>query len=304
MSELSKEEIKSLYNHKELPKVSNHFAHAFRCFAKLFAIAVFCIGAVLLAFFVFPFIRLFSKRKGEDFGIDARAYVSKTFRRFLGFLQLIHTSKLLVEDKEAFHNIKGKVLIANHPSLLDFVYLMSLLPNSTCIVRGNLIKTPLGGVIRQAYITNTTDFDDVLVECKKLLNKGCNVIIFPEGTRSPRHGQNNYKKGAARIALYSGSDVQPFFIGGSDKYGLGKHDPIWSFNPVEKYTYDIKILPVISVSEFAGESEPIAAKHLTKRMEEVIRSAGDEYSKSPITKTLNNYEKSNIFSVLVCYKYR
>ncbi len=289
MSELSKEEIQKYYNHNDLPKISNPIKYFFRCFAKIIAFIVFGGGAVILAIFAFPFIRLFSSKKGEDFGIDARAYVSKTFRRFLGILQLVHASMLVVEDRKDFLEVKGKVVIANHPSLLDFVYLMSLLPNSTCIVRGGLIKTPLGGVIRQAYITNTTEFDDVLVECKKLIDKGCNVIIFPEGTRSPRHGQNNYKKGAARIALYANCDVQPFFIGGSDKYGLGKHDPLWSFNPIEKYTYNIIKLPVISISEFAGESESLAAKHLTKRMEEVIRSAGDEHSKSPITKTLNNY---------------
>ena len=46
----------------------------------------------------------------------------------------------------------------------------------------------------------------------------------------------------------------------ADKFGLGKHDPLWSFNPIEKYTYNIIKLPVISISEFAGESESLAAK--------------------------------------------
>lgn len=289
MSELSKEEIKKLYNHKDLPKISNYFVYVFRCLAKIIAIIIFGAGAMVLAVFAFPFIRGFSKHKGEEFGIDARAYVSKTFRRFLGTLQVINASVLKIESRKAFCDIKGKIIIANHPSLLDFVYIMSLCPNSTCIVRGSLIKTPLGGVVRQAYITNTTDFNDVLAECKKLTEKGCNVIVFPEGTRTPRHGQNSYKKGAARIALYCNADVQPLFIGGSDKYGLGKHDPLWSFNHVEPFIYDIKILPVIPVSEFADASEPIAAKRLTKKMEEVIRGAGDEYAKTYTGKTLNNY---------------
>jgi len=194
-----------------------------------------------------------------------------------------------VENKEAYRNIHNKIIVANHPSLLDFVYIMSLVPNSTCIVRGGLTHTPLRGVIKQAYITNTTEFSDVLKECKKLTDKGCNVIIFPEGTRSPRIGKNVYKKGAARIALYCGCDVLPLFIGGSDKYGLGKHDPLWSYNHVEKYLYDIKMLPVISIEQFKNLSEPIAAKRLTEEMEKVIRSAGDEYAKTYTGLTLNNY---------------
>ena len=280
-----KEEIS--YKSK-LPKIKNVFTYPYFCISKIIAIISFGLGAVLLAIFVFPFIRLFTFHK-KDFGIIARAYVSHTFRVFLGNLNICKTSLLKVDDKEAYRNIHGKIIIANHPSLLDFVYIMSLVPNSTCIVRGGLTRTPLRWVIKQAYITNTTDFNDVLVECKKLTDKGCNVIVFPEGTRAPRVGRNNYKKGAARIALYCNCDVLPLFIGGSDKYGLGKFDPLWSYNHVEPYLYDIKMLPVISIEQFKGLSEPIAAKHLTEEMEKVIRAAGDEYAKTYTGLTLNNY---------------
>ena len=282
---MSKQKVS--YKSKQ-PKIKNLFLYVYRCVSKIIAILCFGLGAILLAIFVFPFIRLFTLHK-KDFGIIARAYVSHTFRVFLGNLNICKTSLLKVDDKQAYRNIHSKIIVANHPSLLDFVYIMSLVPNSTCIVRGGLTHTPLRGVIKQAYITNTTDFNDVLVECKKLTDKGCNVIVFPEGTRSPRIGQNSYKKGAARIALYCGCDVLPLFIGGSDKYGLGKHDPLWSYNHVEPYLYDIKMLPVISIEQFKNLSEPIAAKHLTEEMEKVIRSAGDEYAKTYTGKTLNNY---------------
>ena len=280
---------KSAVSYKsKLPKVKNIFSYTYYCVSKLVAMLSFGIGAIILAILVFPFIRLFTLAH-KDFGIIARAYVSHTFRVFLKNLEICKTSVLKVEDRQAFRNIHSKVIIANHPSLLDFVYIMSLVPNSTCIVRGSLTRTPLRGVIKQAYITNNTDFNEVLVECKKLTDKGCNVIVFPEGTRSPRVGQNNYKKGAARIALYCGCDVQPLFIGGSDKYGLGKTDPLWSYNHVEKYLYDIKMLPVIKIDQFKELSDTIAAKHLTEEMEKVIRSAGDEYAKTYTGQTLNNY---------------
>ena len=280
---------KSAVSYKsKLPKVKNIFSYTYYCVSKLVAMLSFGIGAIILAILVFPFIRLFTLAH-KDFGIIARAYVSHTFRVFLKNLEICKTSILKVEDRQAFRDIHSKVIIANHPSLLDFVYIMSLVPNSTCIVRGSLTRTPLRGVIKQAYITNNTDFNEVLVECKKLTDKGCNVIVFPEGTRSPRIGRNNYKKGAARIALYCGCDVQPLFIGGSDKYGLGKTDPLWSYNHVEKYLYDIKMLPVIKIDQFKELSDTIAAKHLTEEMEKVIRAAGDEYAKSYTGLTMNNY---------------
>lgn len=288
MAEITKKELDEKYNHKDMPKVENYLFNFCGCFMKIFAMTVFGVGAVILAVFVFPFIRLFTLRR-KDFGVVARAYVSHTFRVFLGFLNLLHVSIRKVENEDDYRNIHSKIIIANHPSLLDFVYIMSLVPNSTCIVRGGLTKTPLRGVIKQAYITNTTTFEDMCVECKKLTDMGCNVIIFPEGTRTPRHGKNNYKKGAARIALYCGCDVQPIFIGGSDKYGLGKHDPLWSYNHVEPYLYDFKKLPVISIDEYKDLSEPIAAKRLTDKMEEVLKSAGDDYYTNYSGKSRNNY---------------
>ncbi|MDY4832957.1 MAG: lysophospholipid acyltransferase family protein [Treponema sp.] len=288
MAELTKKELDEKYNHKDMPKIENYLFNFCGCFMKIFAMTVFGVGAVILAVFVFPFIRLFTLRR-KDFGVVARAYVSHTFRVFLGFLNILHVSIRKVENEDDYRNIHSKIIIANHPSLLDFVYIMSLVPNSTCIVRGGLTKTPLRGVIKQAYITNTTTFEDMCVECKKLTDMGCNVIIFPEGTRTPRHGKNNYKKGAARIALYCGCDIQPIFIGGSDKYGLGKHDPLWSYNHVEPYLYDFKKLPVISIDEYKDLSEPIAAKRLTEKMEEVLNSAGDDYYTNYSGKSRNNY---------------
>ena len=288
MAEITKKELDEKYNHKDMPKIENYLFNFCGCFMKIFAMTVFGVGAVILAVFVFPFIRLFTLHR-KDFGVVARAYVSHTFRVFLGFLNILHVSIRKVENEDDYRNIHSKIIIANHPSLLDFVYIMSLVPNSTCIVRGGLTKTPLRGVIKQAYITNTTTFEDMCVECKKLTDMGCNVIIFPEGTRTPRHGKNNYKKGAARIALYCGCDVQPIFIGGSDKYGLGKHDPLWSYNHVEPYLYDFKLLPVILIDEYKDLSEPIAAKRLTDKMEEVIKSAGDDYYTNYSGKSRNNY---------------
>lgn len=288
-SDYSKEEFQSRYGHKDLPKIKNVFLYSYLCIVKIGAYVFFGTGAVLLAIFVFPFIRLFASRKDKDFGITARAYVSHTFRNFLRILSFFGGARLNVESREAFRNIHSKIIIANHPSILDFVYIMSLVPNSTCIVRGSLTRTPLAGVIKQAYITNSTDFDDLCVECKKVTDQGCNVIIFPEGTRTPRHGRNNYKKGAARIALFCGCDIQPLFIGGSDKYGLGKYDRLWSYNHVERYLYDIKMLPVIPTQEYKELSEPIAAKHLTQKMEEVIREAGESYAENHTCATLNNF---------------
>lgn len=271
-SKQEKAAIKARYNHKDLPPVKNFFLYTYRCFIKLVCYVYFGVGAMILAIFIFPWIRFLVHGK-EKYQVAARRFVSGTFCHFVHFMQITKAADMKVSSIAPFHNLRGKIIIANHPSILDFVYIMSLVPNANCIVRGNLTHTVLRGVIKQCYIVNTLDFNELCALCKETLDKGNCVIIFPEGTRTPRHGNNPYKKGAARIALYAACDVQPILVGGNDKYGLGKHDPFWSYNHEEEYIYDIKLLDPIKISDYAAISPTLAPKHLTDRMQDVITSA-------------------------------
>ncbi|MDE5899396.1 MAG: 1-acyl-sn-glycerol-3-phosphate acyltransferase [Treponemataceae bacterium] len=275
MTDREKVEREERYNHRELPPVKNWLLYTYRAFIKLFFYAFFGTGSVFLAIFVFPWIRVFVHPRWK-FQTAARAYVSRTFRFFVNFMRAVGAVSLKVSDREQFRNIHSKVIVANHPSILDFVFIMSMVPNANCIVRGGLTKTVLAGVIKQAYIVNSLDFDELCRLCKQTLDDGNNVIIFPEGTRTPRHGSNPYKKGAARIAYYAGCDVQPVFVGGNDKYGLGKHDPFWSYNHTEKYVYDFKLLPEIKIADYQNLTETIAAKRLTEKMQETLGAASAE----------------------------
>lgn len=273
---------------KNLPKPKNILTYAYFCFMKVFFIVFFGVGAMFLAICVFPWIRLFVHPK-DKFQAAARSFVSGTFRFFINFMKVTGIVRMVVHNQEEIKNMKSKVIVANHPSLLDFVFIMSFVPNATCIVNHNLLKTPLAGVIKQAYIINTLNFDELCHLCKNVIDSGSNVIIFPEGTRSPRQGSNAYKKGAARIALFAKCGVMPFFIAGSDKYGLGKNEPLFSYNPTERYLYEFFPLDEIKASDYAGEEEPIAAKHLTQEMHERIYKKAEEYKNDhPLCKTLNN----------------
>ena len=288
MATYTKEELDARYNHRELPRVKwyRYPLYLYQMLAKHFCYLFFGVGSVILALLVFPWIRVFV-HPNEKFQIAARKFVSASFRMFANVMRALGVLKLEYGDKKQWRNIHGKIIIANHPSILDFVFIMSLVPNANCIVRGGLTKTVLRGVIKQCYIVNSLDFDELCSLCKQTIDEGNNVIIFPEGTRTPRHGKNTYKKGAARIAYYSKCDVQPVLVGGNDKYGLGKHDPWFSYNHQEKYVYHFEMLPVIKIDEYLELPETIAAKRLTDKMEEVITAA----VKDNDTKYITNRDK-------------
>ena len=272
---MTDEEIKERYAADDLPPVKNWFLYTYHCFMKLFFFVFFGTGSIVLGIIIFPILKICIHPKMK-FQKAARAVVSWTFRMFINFMRITGEIRLNVDDRKAFKNLRSTIVVANHPSILDVVFTISLIPNADCIVRGGLANTVLAGVIRQLYIVNTLDYDHMLPHCRKSLESGTNLIIFPEGTRTPRHGLNQYKKGAARIAYDTDSNIQPFYIGGTDKYGLGKHDALWSYNHERRYLYDIHILPQIKIADYKKLEPQIAAKHLTDKMHEVIAAAAKE----------------------------
>ena len=211
------------------------------------------------------------------------------FRFFLFILRLFFLCRIKIskEDKVRLRNLKSKVIVANHPSILDIVVLMSVVPDANCIVGQQYVKSALGGVIKKAFILNSLEFDELCQVCRKNIEAGSNIIIFPEGTRTPREGNSQYKKGAARVALSCGADIQPLLIWGSDKFGLQKNNPFWSFNHLESYVYEIIPLDELKVSEYEDLPRPAAAKRLTGKIMEEIKAAAEEYRKISRYRTFN-----------------
>lgn len=46
----------------------------------------------------------------------------------------------------------------------------------------------------------------------ELMKRGVWIIMFPEGTRTPRGSQGNYKSGATRLAIATGASVYPIAV--------------------------------------------------------------------------------------------
>jgi 1-acyl-sn-glycerol-3-phosphate acyltransferase len=260
------------YSHNDLPPVKNRVFYVYGCLAKLFLYFFFGTGSIVLAILVFPLLKICVHPK-KKFQRAARYVVSHTFRFFLGMMRVMGVARFNIPDRRKFWNLKSKIIVANHPSMIDVVCLISLVPDADCIVRGSLANSVYAGVIRQLYIVNSLGYDEMIDLCKKSLAAGTNLIIFPEGTRTPRHGTNQYKKGAARIAIDTHCDIQPVYIGGADKYGLGKYDSFLSYSRSGKYHYNIFRLPEIKIADYESLEPQIAAKRLTDKMHEEIAEA-------------------------------
>lgn len=231
----------------------------------------FGLGSLFLATVWFPTLLFFSGFSRKRFGRWARKSVHLAHRFAIWQLCFFRCINLRVEHRERLKGLKSKVVIANHPSLLDVVILFSLIPNADCIVKGSLGKNRfVKGIVNSIYIVNSKTFDDQLDETKRSIGEGNCLIIFPEGTRSTPNSRWVFKKGAARFALNSRCDVVPIYFGGNEIVGLRKHDKLLSFNPTDRYHYYLEVLEPISIDKYLDMPRAQAATLLTEEMHSVL----------------------------------
>jgi 1-acyl-sn-glycerol-3-phosphate acyltransferase len=116
---------------------------------------------------------------------------------------------------------KPYIVVANHESQAD-PFLLSFLPwDMRWIAKEELFKVPLTGWWMQLggdIPLRRGDGDSVremFRECKKTLERGLPVMIFPEGTRSQDGALLPFKEGAFRLAIEAGVPVLPIALAGT-----------------------------------------------------------------------------------------
>jgi 1-acyl-sn-glycerol-3-phosphate acyltransferase len=173
----------------------------------------FMLGALLVTSLVFPVLNLFPLPKTSK-QRHIRHLIYWSFRFFMGYMRYLGPIKSFeTHGIEHMQNGGPYIFIANHPTLIDIVAIMSCVPFCTCIIKKSLWDHfYLGKVVRSAgYIVN--DHATQLIEaCQTSFNNGYSLVIFPEGTRSPAYGIHPFNRGAAQIALRLGIPVVPIVI--------------------------------------------------------------------------------------------
>jgi len=156
-----------------------------------------------------------------------RAMIGFGFRIYLTFLTLFCACRFDLRELDELARSSGpRVVVANHPSLLDAVILASRLPNAVCIMKGALARSLLlgAGARLAGYIVNDAPLP-MLRDAVHELQAGATLIIFPEGTRTVTPPMDACADTAAVLAAHGGAPVQALLIEMSSLY-LGKHWPL------------------------------------------------------------------------------
>lgn len=222
----------------------------------------FGVGGLVLRLVILPLLGLLpgdalTRRR------RVRAAISKAFYLHVQFM---YRSAVLEYD---FHGADrlgrpGQIIIANHPSLIDVVFLIAHIRDANCIVKESMWRNPFtrGPVRRAQYISNNGS-PEMLEQAADALREGQTLIVFPEGTRTTPNKAPVFHRGAAAIALRGARVITPVFIT-VEPTTLTKAEP-WYRIPERRVRVTLRVGADISPDTFnASAPLPIASRRLNE----------------------------------------
>lgn len=110
----------------------------------------------------------------------ARRSIAASFRLFLTVAKGLGVLDYRIDGAEILHQERGCLVVANHPTLIDYVLLASVMPETDCLVKSALLKNPfLGGVVRATDYLINSEAETLLPRCQQRLAQGEHYPDFP-----------------------------------------------------------------------------------------------------------------------------
>lgn len=104
-----------------------------------FCFALFGLGGLLLSTIWFNVLLIAVWDKARRRRI-ARRSIAASFRLFLTVAKRLGVLDYQIEGRDILRNEQGCLVVANHPTLIDYVLLASVMPETDCLVKSALLK--------------------------------------------------------------------------------------------------------------------------------------------------------------------
>ncbi len=191
----------------------------------------FWAGGVLLSWVFCPLLALAEPDPARRRSICQRL-VSRAFRVFHGYMDLLKLVRMEVVGPRAERPAGPFVMVSNHPTLVDATAILASYDDVCCVIKTSLIRSVfVGRLLRFCGHIDGGNGDAMsgaatLKEAQSRLEEGQAVLIFPEGSRSPRRGMHRFRRGAFELATRANVPLMPMFIS-CDPPALARGVPIW-----------------------------------------------------------------------------
>jgi len=245
-------------------RMTRRDAWAWRFVCTALSFALFGIGGVLLRVLILPVV-LHLPGPAAVRRRRARRTVGRAFWLHSQFMYRTGVLDYRFEGLERLGR-PGQMIVANHPSLIDVVFLIGHVPDANCIVKHSLWKNPCmrGPVSVAQYISNDGSAE-MLERAADVLRDGQTLIVFPEGTRTTPGKPPAFHRGAAAIAVRGAHTITPVFITVRPTT-LTKAEP-WYRIPYRRVQMELRVGEDIAVADFSeGVPAPIASRRINEHL--------------------------------------
>ncbi len=253
------------------------FNYYWRLLATGLSFSAFGLGGIFLRTLVFPVLGLLAADQRQRI-LWSQGCVQTSFYIFIGLMHRIGVMTYEIDGLEKL-NRQGQLIIANHPTLIDIVFLISRIPIANCIVKEKLWHNPFikGAVINAGYISNG-DPEKMIRESVACLKAGGTMIIFPEGTRSVPDAQYKFQRSAAHIALQANAVVTPVTLSCTPST-LTKAEK-WYQIPKRRFHLAMQVDDDIVLDNFlAIEPKTIAVRRFNRYLQNYFEKQREQYGK-------------------------
>ena len=260
----------SRYPYKAVLPAPIYWAYrALRTLTVALHFACFWTGCVLVGWLWLPLVWLWPGSREEKMRRAQRA-VRRGFQLFHAAMRVTGhyhcTSPSGVARPSGVPADRPVVLVANHPTLCDTTAIVSLFPDVVTVSQirydhNPLISRPLRSC---GFVPVGTH---MIQDCAERLRMGFDLLIFPEGTRSPVGGLQPFHRGAFEIAARAKVPVVLLKLT-CDPPALSKRLPIWK-NPDRTAVLTIEPVEMFHPADSALDSRA-RARAIEQRYRELL----------------------------------
>jgi 1-acyl-sn-glycerol-3-phosphate acyltransferase len=239
------------------------------------AFFVFYFGASIVAWVLLPLHRRRTRAlPADERQVALDQFLQRCYAWAIAFMAKLGLMTYRLPELASTLPRQPWVIAANHPSLIDVLFIKAAIPGVVVLVKADLFKAPslrrilqahgdFAGLERDQQRIGETTVLDTFVE---RLHAGRTVLVFPEGTRSPAWRLRRFRRGAAEAAIRAGVPIVPVFVLG-DPPILKKGDK-WYQMPRRVPHFELEILAAIPTHDrSAGELTNELRDRLAERLE-------------------------------------
>jgi len=228
--------------------MKNKIKQIIRSIAVVLCFMFFGVGALFLRYIMFPLKKL-TLKKDENIKIKYNELLQKSWKFFVWLLTSLKIIRIESQDIEKLKSIKNSIIVSTHPSYIDILILISIIPHATCFVAERLMNNIFfKGIVKLLFINEGQPVEKWSAEAAGMMQEGFNLIIFPMGIRHRKDEFPKIRRGAALLAQKLHKNIEMINMSTNFDF-LQINQPIYKAGS-ETVVYSLEYRGEINTQEF------------------------------------------------------